>query len=47
LTGKRLKAWNAYKAIAGDQSALRLKGPSMHDVVDAGIKALLDAVKKP
>lgn len=46
LTGKRLKAWNAYKAIAGDESSLRLKGSSMHDVVQAGIDALIEAVKK-
>lgn len=45
LTGKRLRAWNAYKAIAGDESALRLKGPSMHDVVEAGLQALIEAVK--
>ena len=45
LTGKRLRAWNAYKAIAGDESALRLKGPSMHDVVDAGLKVLVDAAR--
>jgi hypothetical protein len=41
------KAWAAYKAIAGERSSLRLKGPSMHDVVDAGIKALIAAVRKP
>jgi hypothetical protein len=41
------KAWAAYKAIAGERSSLRLKGPSMHDVVDAGIKALTEAVRKP
>lgn len=45
LTGKRLKAWNAYKAIAGDESALRLKGPSMHDVVDAGLRVLIEAAR--
>ena len=47
LSGKDLEAWNAYKAIAGERSSLRLKGASMHDVVDAGIQALLLAVKKP
>ena len=47
LTGKDLKAWNAYKAIAGERSSLRLKGVSMHDVVEAGIKALIEAARKP
>lgn len=46
LTGVRLKAWNAYKAIAGEESALRLKGTSMHDVVDAGIQVLLNNLRK-
>lgn len=46
LTGYRLRAWNAYKAIAGEDSALRLKGPSMYDVVDAGIKALIEATRE-
>ena len=47
LSGKDLEAWNAYKAIAGERSSLRLNGASMHDVVDAGIQALLLVVKKP
>lgn len=46
LKAKEKKAWEAYKAIAGEQSALRLKGPSLHDVVQAGIDALIEAVKK-
>lgn len=46
LTGKDLKAWEAYKAIAGEQSSLRLKGVSMHDVVQAGIDVLIEAARK-
>ena len=45
LKGKRKKAWEAYKAIAGDESTLRLKGASMHDVIQAGIDVLLKAKK--
>lgn len=45
LTGRQLDAWNAYKAIAGEDSALRLKVPSMDEVIDAGIQALINAAK--
>jgi len=45
IKGKRAKAWEAYKAIAGEESTLRLKGAAMSDVINAGIKALVDAVK--
>lgn len=45
IKGKRAKAWEAYKAIAGDESTLRIKGAAMSDVIDAGIKALVEAVK--
>ena len=47
LTARQKKAWKAYTAIAGEQSSLRLTGNSMYGVVDAGIKALIDAAKKP
>ena len=47
MTKQHQRAWEAYKAIMGDGSSLRLKGVSMHDVVDAGIKALLEAARKP
>ena len=45
LKGKRAKAWEAYKAIAGEESTLRIKGAAMSDVIDAGIKVLVEAVK--
>lgn len=40
------KAWKAYCAIAGDIASLRVTGPSLHDVVDAGLAALVDAIKR-
>lgn len=46
LTGKRKKAWEAYKAIAGEESSLRLQGASMHDVVEAGLRVLIEAARK-
>ena len=46
LTAKQKKAWAAYTAIAGDRSSLWLEGASLHDVVDAGIKTLIDAAAK-
>jgi len=45
LKGKSAKAFAAYKAIAGDESTLRLKGAAMQGVIEAGIKVLVDAVK--
>lgn len=46
LKGKEKEAWEAYKAIAGERSTLRLKGVSMYDVVQAGINALMNDIKK-
>lgn len=46
LTRLERKAWAAYVAIAGSVSSLQLEGASMHDVVDAGVKALVEACKK-
>ena len=45
MTKRKHRAWLAYKAIAGEESALRLAGPSMSDVVEAGIKVLREGVK--
>jgi hypothetical protein len=45
LKGKRAKAWEAYKSIAGEESTLRIKGASMQDVVQAGIDVLMEAAK--
>lgn len=39
------KAWEAYAAIAGEQSSLRLQGASMDAVVQAGIDALVEMAK--
>ena len=46
LAAKERKAWEAYKAIAGEKSSLILEGASLHDVIDAGIQALIEAVQK-
>lgn len=43
ITAKQRKAWEAYKAIAGEQSSLQLQGASIQDIVDAGIKVLIEA----
>lgn len=46
LTKKELAGWEAYKAIAGEPRSLMLEGVSLSDVIDAGIKALTDAIKE-
>lgn len=46
LTAKEKKAWAAYVAIAGEPKSLYLEGASMHDAIDAGIKALTDAIQQ-
>lgn len=46
LTKLERKAWDAYKAIAGAPQSLYLEGKSLHDVVQAGIDVLIEAVKK-
>lgn len=45
LTERQKKAWKAYVEAAGDDRPISLEGPSMWDVVDAGIKAARDAVE--
>lgn len=45
LTKRQQKAWEAYVAAAGDDRPIQLDGPSMHDVVEAAIKAAREAMK--
>lgn len=44
LTTKERKAWEAYKAIAGEPKSLYLEGACLSDVIDAGINALVAAI---
>ena len=46
LTDRERKGWEAYKAIAGEPQSLYLEGASLHDAIDAGIRALIEAVKE-
>lgn len=46
LTKKEQAGWEAYKAIAGEPQSLYLEGVSLSDAVDAGISALINAVKE-